>query len=116
MARKTRNFDHAGDVFARDVQRQFAELNKAVRSLRDNMAGLHRALHAPVPKGGSRYTKSVRSYPSIFVKAGVSSLGNFFAGGFLSDVGLSSSGSFYPSQSQMTSQFLDLSQQAQRNR
>jgi hypothetical protein len=110
------NFNQQETAFARETQSQLAALDKALKSLRDQTAGLNRTLRVPVPKLGNRYSKTVRSNPSIFLKAGEAALGGFVASNFISDIGLSSSGSFYSSSSQWASQMLDLSQQAQRNR
>jgi hypothetical protein len=111
---KQRQFNHVGNAYAQSAERQFAELNKAIRGLRDNMNGLHRALHVPRPKGGRRYTKSVRDNLSIFEKAGESSIGNFLGKSINAGLGLSSGGSFYQSSSQAASLFTQMLQQGQR--
>ncbi len=111
---KQHHFDRNAAAFRQSAERQFAELNKAVRSLRANMSGLHRALHVPKPKGSRRYSKSVRETPSLLQRAGESSLGHYFASSFLSDIGLSRSGSFYPSSSQTTSFLMQSMRSGQR--
>lgn len=110
---KQRHFNTNSAAFAQSAERQFAALNKAMRGLRDNMNGLHRALHVPRPKGGRRYIKTMRSNLSIFEKAGESSVGNFLGRNIISDLGLGSGGG-YQSSSQAASLFAQAIQQAQR--
>ncbi len=108
------NFARADAAFAQSAQRQFAELNKAMSALQDKMSGLNRALKVPVPKGGSRYTKTVRTNPSILDKLGEDSIGDFLSGSILAGVGLGSGGSFYPSSSQISSLTMQSMQKGQR--
>ncbi|HEU0118814.1 MAG TPA: hypothetical protein VFR09_09300 [Alphaproteobacteria bacterium] len=110
---KRTNFAKIDAAFARSTQRQFAELNQALRHLRDNQSGLRRGLRVPIPRGGSRYIKGSRTAPSALERAAINSAGRFISSGFLSSVGLGS-GSFYDSTMQIFSSNNSLLQLAQR--
>lgn len=112
--RKRENVSIAGEAYARQAAQRLFQLERSMKSLRENVAGLNRHLKAPVPTGGNRYLKGSRVAPSLFERAGMNAVGNFFSNGFLSDIGLSKSGSFNPSSSQMASQWADMMQMAQR--
>jgi hypothetical protein len=121
-------------TFAASAQRQFGELESAMRSAQASLAGLQKTLHVAVPSGGSRTIKGSRSHPSIFLAAGAASLGGFFSsqivsngGGLLGDLfggdfsdltsaGSDTGGSFQQSATQFAAKLFDASLRGQRIR
>lgn len=113
--RKPRNITRQSAAFASAAERELAQLRKSLKAAEDKLAGLHRTLRVPAPKGGRRTIPGKRGNPSVFERAGISSLGNFFARGLLDEIGLGSGG-FYASRTQMSSVWADILQLGQRIR
>ena len=69
--------DRRAASFASTAERQLAQLRKSLTAAEDSIAGLRGSVKVPVPKGGRRSTRGVRSNPNIFERAGISGIGNF---------------------------------------
>jgi hypothetical protein len=85
MARK--RTDMSAARFASEAETQLNEMNRAMQSARDSLAGLTRALHVPVPQGGSRTIRGSRSRLSLLDTAGLHSIGGFLSGQIISGGG-----------------------------
>jgi hypothetical protein len=105
--------DQRAAGFATASQRDLAQLRASLKKLQDSGAGLRRALHVPVPKGGRRSTRGVRNSPDLFERAGLNAFGGFLGHGLTDDLGLGS-GSFYASGPQNASLWSDILQLGQR--
>ncbi len=114
MPQKPRNSTMEAASFAAATQRELAQLAKSLKAAQDSISGLRRSVKVPVPKGGRRSTRGLRSSPNIFERAGISSVGNFIGRGAVDDLGFGSSGSFYTSSAQQSSFWSDLLQSGQR--
>ena len=97
-------------IYARAVEQELTQLRKALREAEDNLAGLHRMLKAPVPKGGSRTIKGSRTKLSLLDRAAQASFGSL-TNTIVRDIG---SGSFYDSAASAGSGLLAALQLGQR--
>ncbi|MBV8548713.1 MAG: hypothetical protein JO126_04580 [Alphaproteobacteria bacterium] len=104
MAYKTLHAKRKSPLAALQDARMATQLIRDRAALAEQITGLRQHLAAHAPRGSTRYIKTARSNPSLFVKAGEGAVGRFIGRGLLGEAGLTSGG-FYASTSMIAQNF-----------